>query len=73
MRERERMDLSCCDCVEKMADVGEDLFVGEMVEHTGIELYIGLFGRFRTVGISHTQPFEDGFLQVCGTGGEDAQ
>ena len=56
-----------------MADVGEDLFVGEMVEHTGIELYIGLFGRFRTVGISHTQPFEDGFLQVCGAGGEDAQ
>ena len=67
------MDLSCCDCVEKMADVGEDLSVGEMVEHTGIELYIGLFGRFRTVGICHTQPFEDGFLQVCGTGGEDAQ
>lgn len=48
-----------------MADIGEDLFVGEVVEHTGVELHIGLFGRFRAVGVGHTKPFEDGFLQIC--------
>ena len=61
------------DRVEKMTDVGEDLFIGQMVEHAGVQPHIGLLRRFRTVGIRHTEPFEDGLFQICGTGRENAQ